>query len=52
MKAIATAKDPSMRVRFPEHLMGQLREEARRNGRSFNSEVVKRLQESLQRPAA
>lgn len=39
--------DPQMNIRLPAGLKAALEDEARRSGRSLNSEVVNRLQESL-----
>jgi metal-responsive CopG/Arc/MetJ family transcriptional regulator len=36
-------------IRFPKGMLGQLDEVARANGRSRNSEIVVRLEESLKR---
>lgn len=44
----ATRTDPSRPVRFPGDLLKRLDEAAARSGRSRNSEIVKRLWESLE----
>lgn len=45
-RIIATAKDPSTRVRFPTDLLRYLGQVAKTNGRSLNSEIIARLRES------
>lgn len=45
-RIIATAKDPSTRVRFPTDLLRYLGHIAKINGRSLNSEIIARLRES------
>ena len=40
---IAKATDKGIRIRFPAPIRKKLKEAARRNGRSFNSEVLVRV---------
>lgn len=47
MKNIASAFDTSVTVRFPGETHEKLKELALENGRSFNSEIIKRLNESI-----
>jgi hypothetical protein len=47
MKIAATAKDKSVRVRFPEAVLEKLNESSAQEGRSRNTEIIKRLSESL-----
>lgn len=47
MKIIATANDPSVRIRFPRKILRELDQAAAQAGRSRNSEVIHRLAESL-----
>jgi len=47
VNVIATAKDPSVRVRFPHQVLKRLDLEAKKNGRSRNTELIHRLSESL-----
>lgn len=43
----AGRNSPQYNIRFPEGLRDRLHEAAEANGRSFNSEVIARLEESL-----
>jgi len=45
---IAKRSDTALTVRLPEGLLQRVREEAAKNGRSGNSEIVIRLKESLE----
>jgi len=47
IKNIASAQDTSVTVRFPGETHEKIKKLAHQNGRSFNSEVVKRLNESI-----
>ncbi|MBU0592457.1 MAG: Arc family DNA-binding protein [Sulfuricella denitrificans] len=49
MNLIASKKDQSVTVRFPVGLLDRLDNVARKQGRSRNSEIIKRLDESLER---
>lgn len=40
---IASAEDKSIRIRFPKDVWRRVKLGARRNGRSFNSEVLVQL---------
>ncbi len=44
---IATANDPSIRVRIPKRMMDRIVRLASQNSRSVNSEILQRLVESL-----
>jgi len=44
---IATANDPSIRVRIPKRMMERIVKLASRNSRSVNSEILQRLVASL-----
>lgn len=44
---IAKRTDPQLLLRLPQQLMDQLGEEAKKSGRSRNSEILVRLEESL-----
>ncbi|WP_082744703.1 Arc family DNA-binding protein [Burkholderia seminalis] len=44
-----TREDPQMKLRLPVKLKDRLTALAEENGRSLNAEVVKRLEESLER---
>lgn len=46
-----TREDPQMKLRLPVELKDRLTALAEENGRSLNAEVVKRLEESLERDA-
>jgi hypothetical protein len=49
MGIVAKAKSPAVTVRFPSRdLLKRLKSEASRSGRSFNSEIVYRLSQSLE----
>ena len=39
---------PAFNLRMPESLKEQLREEAQRNGRSLNGEIIQRLRASFE----
>lgn len=47
MNIVAKGSDRSVRVRFPKALLIKLDEAATEGGRSRNTEIVKRLAESL-----
>ena len=47
MNNIAKASDTPVTVRFPRKTHKELKKLAKKNGRSFNSEVVARLNGSL-----
>lgn len=47
MKLSATSKDKSVRVRFPQEVLKSLDESAASEGRSRNTEIIKRLGDSL-----
>lgn len=47
MKVSATSKDKSVRVRFPANVLKSLDESAAVEGRSRNTEIIKRLGDSL-----
>jgi hypothetical protein len=47
MKTIATKNDKSVRIRFPAAVLKKLDETAAIEGRSRNTEVIKRLGDSL-----
>jgi Arc-like DNA binding domain len=49
---IATANDPSIRVRIPKRMMERIVKLADRNSRSVNSEILQRLVASLTAPVA
>jgi|GEM_PF-3526992 len=48
MSIIATSKDQAMTVRFPPGMLEELEKRARSQGRSRNTEIIKRLSESLE----
>jgi plasmid stability protein len=49
MSLVAKSKSPAVTVRFPSReLLKRLKVEASRSGRSFNSEIVYRLSQSLE----
>lgn len=47
MDYVAKRNDKAVPVRFPPEVIERLTDEARRNGRSRNSEIVIRLADSL-----
>lgn len=47
MNIQASSNDPRISVRFPDRLKASLEKAARKNGRSFNTEVLTRLNESI-----
>lgn len=47
---IAKADDKPVTVRFPHGLLDRLDAEAQRQGRSRNTEIIARLQQSLKHP--
>jgi len=47
MRNLATARDPSARVRLPADLMSKVDKVARKNGRSRNSEIVVLIRKGL-----
>lgn len=47
MNIQASSNDPRVSVRFPDTLQAALKAAAERNGRSFNTEVITRLNESV-----
>lgn len=46
------APDPKFLVRFADDMRERLADEAAKNGRSLNQEILLRLRESLERPSA
>ena len=47
MDVVATAKDPSVRIRFPKTVLKKVDVAAKQSGRSRNSEIIYRLVESF-----
>jgi hypothetical protein len=47
MKITATSKDKSVRIRFPDRVLSLVDESAAQEGRSRNTEIIKRLSESF-----
>lgn len=47
MRNLATAHDPSTRVRLPVELMKAVDKKAKKNGRSRNSEIVVLIRQGL-----
>lgn len=52
IKPQASAKDPGTNVRLPTELMRYIDEQAERNGRSRNTEIVVRLRSTMEREQA
>ncbi len=50
-KHIASSQDTAVTVRFPSKTHRKLKAEAKKNGRSFNTEVVFRLNQTLEESA-
>ena len=46
MTVIAKAKDPAYTIRFPIEVLNGVRQSAKNNGRSINSEVIWILRQS------
>lgn len=45
---VARRKDPAVLVRFPKAILKKLGEASRQNGRSRNTEIILRLDQSFQ----
>jgi metal-responsive CopG/Arc/MetJ family transcriptional regulator len=49
MSIVAKKDDASVRVRFPQPVLSQLDESAAKEGRSRNSQIIKLVNDGLQR---